>query len=286
MTGSPVSSCAHSGPPVTVLSDPLTRRTPPSCPGLRASLAHYCSLQAPRPASRTSVRPHGTSLAPATEGAPLAAVHKMQPSAGPQVHPGPPGALNLSGEGESFCPSALGGIAATAQGQTPRASPSLCCQPVRLSPVLLHLSGAPRGTGAASQSLAVFLLPLRTRLLAAPAKTGHPAPSKVSVVLQQGQQMGAPRGKVLSSPLGEARQLKPLLKTTAPVGVSSPLLRVPGPLPSLDSWSCPLLSARHPCCPLLPSHWPISMPRVAPKSPLNEPHVSSRNHNSQSSSTF
>lgn len=135
MTGSPVSSCAHSGPPVTVLSDPLTRRTPPSCPGLRASLAHYCSLQAPGPASPTFVRPQGTSLAPATEGASLAAVHKTKPSARPQVHPGPPGALNLSGEGESFCTSTLGGIAATAQGQTPRASPSLCCQPVRLSPM-------------------------------------------------------------------------------------------------------------------------------------------------------
>lgn len=78
---------------------------------------------------------------------------------------------------------------------------------------------------------------------------------------------GGPGGMVLSSPLGEARQLTLSLKTRAPVGVCPPPPRVPGPLPSLDSWSCALLSAWHPCCPLLPFHWPTSC-LESPQSPL------------------
>ena len=85
--------------------------------------------------------------------------------------------------------------------------------------------------------------------------------------LPAGTADGGPGGMVLSSPLGEARQLTPSLKTRAPVGVS---LTPEGPrAPSFTGLLvlCPPVSL----APLLPSSpLPLAyfLPRVAPKSPL------------------
>lgn len=208
-------------------------------PRLRASLAHYCSLQAPGPASPTCIKSPQYFFGSSTEGASLATVHKTKPSAHLEVHP-------WASRGPLTSPGRASHSLHLHPGAHRRHSPGTDTQGISLT-LLSACKAEPHvGPGAASQNLAVFLLPLEP--ISRCACQGGP-PSSIQGLCgpQRGTADGEPPGVKVLWPLGESWAAEAAAEARAPVGVSSPLLRVPGPLPSLDSWSCPLPVNPVPC---------------------------------------